>query len=76
MDLKKEVKKDWNKLLKWSKKEFVVLKKSNVKGHYLNQINSIETAIQRKDKLPNEIKSDKNLSRKDKDMLLDKLKFS
>jgi len=75
MDLQSEVKKDWKKLFKWSKKEFKVLKKSSRKGFYLNQINSVKVAIQRKSKLPSEINSDKSLTKKDKSMLLDKLKF-
>lgn len=75
MEIGKEVKKDFGKLFKWGKKEFKVLKKSSRKGFYLNQINSVKAAIQRKSKLPSEISGDKTLSRKDKSMLLDKLKF-
>jgi cell wall assembly regulator SMI1 len=75
MDLQSEVKKDWKKLFKWGKKEYKAVKESNLKGHYLNQITAIKAAMGRKEKLPSEIKGNKSLTKKDKSMLLDKLKF-
>lgn len=75
MNWKNELKKDFGKVVQWGKKEYGVVKESNLRGHYLNQISSIKSAMERKRSLPNEIKSNKQLTRKDKSLLLDKLKF-
>ena len=57
------------------KKEFLVAKRANKRGFYMNQINSVNTAMRRKNTLEYDIKNDKLLNKDDKSMLLNRMKF-